>query len=50
MVDFDAADGTLLLRMSGSCHGCAASTLTLKHGIQSRLRDAVPEVRTVEAI
>ena len=50
VVDFDAADGTLLLRMGGTCHGCAASTLTLKHGIESRLRQAVPEVRAVEAI
>ena len=50
VVDFDATDGTLLLRMGGTCHGCAASTLTLKHGIESRLRQAVPEVRAVEAI
>lgn len=50
VVDFDVTDGTLLLRMGGTCHGCAASTLTLKHGIESRLRQAVPEVRAVEAI
>lgn len=50
VVDFDSADGTLVLRMGGTCHGCAASTLTLKHGIESRLRQTVPEVRAVEAI
>jgi Fe-S cluster biogenesis protein NfuA len=50
VVDFDVAEGTLLLRMGGTCHGCAASTLTLKHGIETRLRQAVPEVRAVEAI
>lgn len=50
IVDFDPEDGTLLLRLGGTCHGCAASTLTLKQGIEVRLRQAVPEVRTVEAL
>lgn len=50
VVDFDPGDGTLLLRLGGTCHGCAASTITLKQGIEVRLRQAVPEVRTVEAL
>jgi Fe-S cluster biogenesis protein NfuA len=50
VIDFDEADGTLLVRMGGSCHGCSASTITLKQGIESRLRAAVPEVRQVEAV
>lgn len=50
VIDFDEADGTLLVRMGGSCHGCSASTVTLKQGIESRLRAAVPEVRQVEAV
>lgn len=50
VVDFDAAEGTLLVRMGGTCHGCSASTVTLKAGIQQRLREAVPEVKTVEAV
>jgi Fe-S cluster biogenesis protein NfuA len=50
VVDFDAADGTLLVRMGGTCHGCSASTITLKAGIQQRLREAVPEVKNVEAV
>lgn len=50
IVDFDEADGTLLLRLSGTCHGCSASSVTLKQGIEARLRDAVPEVRAVEAV
>jgi Fe-S cluster biogenesis protein NfuA len=50
VVDFDEADGTLLLRLGGTCHGCAASTITLKQGIEVRLRDAVPEVKHVEAV
>lgn len=50
VVDFDEQDGVLLVRLGGSCHGCAASTVTLKQGIELRLRDTVPEVKHVEAV
>lgn len=50
VVDFDEGDGILLLRMGGTCHGCSASTITLKQGIEARMRQAVPEVRSVESI
>ncbi len=50
VIDFDAADGRLLLRLGGTCQGCAASTITLKHGIERRLRESVPEVLIVEAV
>jgi Fe-S cluster biogenesis protein NfuA len=50
VVDFDEGDGTLLVRLGGTCHGCAASTVTLKQGIELRLREAVPEVKHVEAV
>ena len=50
VVDFDEREGVLLVRLGGTCHGCAASTVTLKQGIESRLREAVPEVKHVEAV
>ncbi|HUL68860.1 MAG TPA: NifU family protein [Gemmatimonadales bacterium] len=50
VVDFDEGDGVLLLRLGGHCHGCAASTVTLRQGIEARLRELVPEVRSVEAV
>ena len=50
IVDFDESDGVLLVRLGGTCHCCAASTVTLKQGIESRLREAVPEVKHVEAV
>ena len=50
IVDFDESEGLLLLRLGGTCHGCAASTITLKQGIESRLREMVPEVKQVEAV
>jgi Fe/S biogenesis protein NfuA len=50
VVDFDDIDGRLLLRLGGHCHGCSASTITLKQGIETRLRQQVPEVKLVESI
>jgi Fe-S cluster biogenesis protein NfuA len=50
VVDFDEADGTLLLRLGGTCHGCSASSVTLKQGIEVRLKQAVPEVRAVVSV
>ncbi len=50
VVDFDEGEGVLLLRLGGTCQGCAASTVTLKQGIETRLREMVPEVKHVEAV
>jgi Fe-S cluster biogenesis protein NfuA len=50
VVDFDASTGRLLVRLGGTCVGCAASTITLRHGIAVRLRASVPEVLIVEAV
>lgn len=50
VVDFDESEGLLLVRLGGTCQGCAASTVTLKQGIESRLREMVPEVKHVEAV
>ena len=43
-------DGVVELYMQGSCSGCPSSTATLKMGIETRLREAIPEVREVVAI
>ena len=50
VVDFDETQGILLLRLGGTCHGCSASTVTLKQGIEVRLKELVPEVLKVQAI
>lgn len=38
------------LRMQGACAGCPSSTMTLKMGIETRLREAIPEIVSVESI
>lgn len=42
--------GTVYLHMQGSCSGCPSSTATLKMGIESRLRELIPEVNEVVAV
>ena len=49
-VDFDEDRGTVKLRLMGHCVGCPMSMATLKHGIEARLRQAVPAVHSVEAV
>lgn len=50
LVDFDEDSGLLQLRMVGACYACPMSMLTLRAGIEQRLRMQVPEVRAVEAV
>jgi Fe-S cluster biogenesis protein NfuA/nitrite reductase/ring-hydroxylating ferredoxin subunit len=40
-------DGVVHVRMSGSCHGCAASAQTLRRGIEEALREHYPGFREV---
>ena len=43
-------DGIVKVILKGSCSGCPSSTMTLKHGIESMLKNMLPEVKEVEAI
>lgn len=43
-------DGIVYLYMQGSCAGCPSSTATLKMGIETRIKQAVPEVLEVVAL
>ncbi len=43
-------DGTVYVRLMGSCHGCAMSLYTLKGGIEMKLKEAIPEVKEVVAV
>lgn len=42
-------DGVVYLYMQGSCAGCPSSTATLKMGIETRLKQAIPEIIEVVA-
>jgi Fe-S cluster biogenesis protein NfuA len=42
--------GVVYVYLQGSCSGCPSSTMTLKMGIENRLREAIPEVQEVVAV
>jgi Fe-S cluster biogenesis protein NfuA len=42
--------GVVYLYLQGSCAGCPSSTITLKMGIEARLRDAIPEIQEVVSV
>lgn len=50
LVSYDAEEGRVELRLVGACHSCPYSLLTLKGGIEHRLRNVLPEVKTVVAV
>ena len=42
--------GVVKLRLTGSCHGCPSSTMTLQMGIERAIRSEVPDIQGVEAV
>ena len=43
-------NGTVTVKLQGSCSGCPSSTMTLKQGVQNLLCHYLPEVKEVIAI
>jgi Fe-S cluster biogenesis protein NfuA len=49
LVDVDE-DGVVKVKLTGACGGCPMSQMTLKMGIERRLKERVPEVKQVVSI
>ncbi|AFY76157.1 MAG: NifU family protein [Hydrococcus sp. C42_A2020_068] len=48
-VELVEIDGPIVrLRLQGACGSCPSSTMTLKMGIERRLREIIPEIAEVE--
>jgi Fe-S cluster biogenesis protein NfuA len=43
-------DNILYLHMQGSCAGCPSSTMTLKQGIEGRMKEVLPEIIEVVSV
>lgn len=51
LIEYDQENKTARMLLQGACSGCPSSTATLKNGIQSILKQFVPElVENVEAV
>ena len=49
LVEWSEESGRVEVRLMGACEACPISMMTLKEGIERRLRAEVPEVLAVEA-
>jgi Fe-S cluster biogenesis protein NfuA len=50
-VELVEIDGPIVkLRLQGACGSCPSSTMTLKMGIERRLREFIPEIAEVEQV
>lgn len=50
-VELVEIDGPVVkLRLQGACGSCPSSTMTLRMGIERRLREAIPEMSEVEQV
>ncbi len=51
LVEFDENTKTAKMLLQGACSGCPSSTITLKNGIETLLKEMLPnQVEKVEAI
>jgi len=41
------ADGIVKVRLTGACHGCPMSQITLQMGINRTLKNEIPEIKEV---
>jgi Fe-S cluster biogenesis protein NfuA len=49
-VEFTPDDGIVHLRLVGACGPCPISSVTVKQGIERRVKALVPEVMAVQAV
>jgi Fe-S cluster biogenesis protein NfuA len=43
-------EGIVKVRLKGACSGCPMAKLTLKRGVEARLKRDIPEIVSVEAV
>ena len=43
-------DGVVKVKLVGACGGCPMAQITLKRGIEARLKQQIPEVKSVEPV
>jgi Fe-S cluster biogenesis protein NfuA len=50
-VELVEIDGPIVnLRLQGACGSCPSSTMTLKMGIERKLRESIPEIAEVQQV
>lgn len=49
-IKWDKKQGQVQVRLMGMCVGCPMSQITLKEGIETEIKKAVPDVKEVVAV
>lgn len=50
LVAVDEQTGKVSVRLQGACKGCPGARMTLKMGVERKLKEEVPEVTEVVAV
>ncbi|NJD19380.1 MAG: NifU family protein [Gemmatimonadetes bacterium] len=50
LVAYREAEGVVEVRLLGACESCPISMMTLKEGIERRLRNSIPGIVEVSAV
>lgn len=50
LVEVAEETGVVSVRLQGACKGCPGAAMTLKMGVERKLKQEVPEVSSVEAV
>ena len=50
LVDYDEDSGRVEVKLMGACETCPISMMTLKEGIEARVKRAVPSIVEVTAV
>ncbi len=43
-------DNVVKVELRGACNGCPGAAMTLKMGVERVMREAIPEIKSVEAV
>jgi Fe-S cluster biogenesis protein NfuA len=43
-------EGIVKVQLTGACGSCPFSTMTLKHGIEVKIKNTIPEIKEVVAV
>lgn len=50
-VEFVSLEGNVVkVRLTGACGSCPMSQMTLKQGVEVRLKELIPEIERVESV
>jgi Fe-S cluster biogenesis protein NfuA len=47
LVDILEDEGVVLVNLTGACHGCPMSTMTIKGYVEQTIREEIPEIKEV---